>query len=308
MACTRRWLDRFTQQGLLQQGQDWQNCGTAYRASMADANTDADANTEAGQDWQWQADACWVKPQALVAACLKHPNIRCDWQAQINSINAISSDDAGWQVQAADGRLWQAASVVLAASVGSLALLQALPLAARGSALWRVQSKTLIKSAAGQAIFAPWSSAWNALLPLPEHTANAAHAASAPHACNGHGHFLPAVAGANGQEFWLSGATYLPSGSAAAANTAGAQTENLSRLCELLPALAAHFQAQDQQGQIQRFASVRCATATGFPLLQTLAPGLCLCTGFGSRGLSYAPLAAEFLAEQMGAFSLPSAS
>lgn len=286
MACTRRWLENFTQQKLLQQGLDWQACGTAH-STQWQKNTENAAEQNA---WLWQDDACWIKPQRLVAACLAHPAITCVWQV---TVTHIAPHNGAWQVQASDGRAWQAAAVVLAASVGSQALLQSMPQGAVRSPLWRVQNKQILIAAAGQVIYAPWQAGWNALLPMAAH---------APHACNGHGHFVPAVpavAAEGGQDFWFSGATYVHEADAQAANTDADEAENLARLHALLPSFSPVLAAQKQAGQIQRFVGVRCTTPTRLPVVQELQPSLWLCTGFGSRGLSHAPLAAKCLAENM---------
>ena len=254
MACTRRWLEHFSAQGSLQQGLDWQACGAAHSSQWAKKAPPPDAPA-----WQWQADACWVKPQRLVAACLAHPAITCEWQASVTSIVRHSS---AWQVQASDGRAWQAAAVVLAASVGSQALLQSMPQGAVRSPLWRVQNKQILIAAAGQVIYAPWQAGWNALLPMAAH---------APHACNGHGHFVPAVpavAAEGGQDFWFSGATYVHEADAQAANTDADEAENLARLHALLPSFSPVLAAQKQAGQIQRFVGVRCTTPTRLPVVQ----------------------------------------
>lgn len=305
MACTRRWLERFSAQGLLQRGLDWQACGSATNMSFGlHANPSSSGSALAPEsepasssastwaatataDWAWQAEACWVKPARLVAASLAHPNIACTWNVQVQALT--QQGDGSWQLLLADGRAWQSQRVLLAASVGSLALLRALPPGGRKSALLRLQNKMILTAVAGQALYGPWPSAWNALLPLPEH---------APHACNGHGHFIPAVPSAAG-DCWLSGATYLHEAQAAAADTDAGQAENLQRLTELLPDLAAPLAAQAAAGAIQRFNSVRCTTPNRLPVLEALAPGLWLNAGFGSRGLSHAPLAAEHLAEHL---------
>jgi len=296
MACTLRWLEAFSALGLLQPGQDWQRCGTAHNTLWAKnpaAQTAADTDSDSpSSPWLWQDDACWVKPQRLVAACLAHPAIACAWQAHITQLIPPSGAQGLWQVQAADGRAWQASAVVLAASVGSLALLQGLPLGAVRSVLWRLQTKQILRAVAGQAIYAPWQRAWNALLPM------AAQTQGAPHACNGHGHFLPAIPEADGA-FWLSGASYVEDTDAQAANTKAGQLENQQRLAELLPTFAPILAQQVQQGQIRRFIGLRCTTPTRLPELAQPLPGLWLQTGFGSRGLSHAPLAAEFLAAQL---------
>jgi tRNA 5-methylaminomethyl-2-thiouridine biosynthesis bifunctional protein len=161
--------------------------------------------------------------------------------------------------------------------------------------LRRLQDKHILSAVAGQAIYAPWLPKWNSLLPLPVH---------APHACNGHGHFVPAVPlregdGAGAGECWFSGATYVDSADAQAAHTDADEEANLQRLRELLPAFADTLTQQVNQGQIRRFVGVRCTTPTRQPMVQALAAGLWLCTGFGSRGLSHAPLAAEYLAQNL---------
>ena len=84
-----------------------------------------------------------------------------------------------------------------------------------------------------------------------------------------------------------------------AANDDTDQAENQQRLAELLPAFAPALQQQAEQGQIRRFMAVRCTTPTRLPELTQLGSGLWLNTGFGSRGLSHAPLAAEHLAQEI---------
>lgn len=289
LACTRRWLEDLSRLGLLQRGLDWQACGSAE--SLDFDQKKPHKQPASNPSWQWQADACWVKPARLVAACLAQPGIACMWQAQVAHIGA---QGAGWLVQLKDGRSLYADALVLAASVDSARLLRDLPPALPRSALGRFQLKQLLNASAGQVIYAPWQADWTGALPSAEH---------APHACNGHGHFVPAVpldmAGAEG-EYWFSGATYVDSADAQAANTAADEAANVQRLRELLPAFADTLAQQVRQGQIRRFVGVRCTTPTRLPKVQALAPGLWLCAGFGSRGLSHAPLAAEFLAAQIG--------
>jgi len=292
MACTRRWLEDFSAQGLLVPGQDWQACGSAHSTAFAKKQTKKQGKAAQEQEaWRWQPEVCWIKPQRLVAACLQQPSIRCVWQAQASALQALGD---GWQMLLADGRVLRARQLVLAASVGSSALLRGLPQGAAGSALRRLQDKNILNATAGQAIYAPWQRDWDALLPLTEH---------APHACNGHGHFVPAVScdEASGGDFWLSGATYVHEATAEAANTDAGQAENVQRLIELLPPFAPALQRQGVAGKIQRFVGVRCTTPTRLPVVAQLAHGLWLSAGFGSRGLSHAPLAAEWLAGQMSA-------
>lgn len=297
MACTRRWLEDFSQLGLLQRGLDWQACGTAESLDFDQKNPSPQPLTNPA--WQWQPQACWVKPARLVAACLAQPGIACTWQARVEK---IGQQGTGWVLQLADGRQLHADAVVLAASLDSARLLRDLPPAPPRSALGRFQRKQLLNASAGQVIYAPWQADWQRFLPpLPQPWLGSA--TQPPYACNGHGHFVPAVPQDDGRAYWYSGATYVDSADAQAANTAADEAANVQRLRELLPAFAPTLaqQQQGQQGQIQRFVGVRCTTPTRLPKVQALAPGLWLCAGFGSRGLSHAPLAAEFLAAQIGA-------
>lgn len=295
-ACTRRWLEDLTRLGRLQQGQDWQICGSAESLDFRHDNPGKAPVSP--PSWQWQADACWVKPARLVAACLAQEGIACAWQVRVER---IAAQGAGWALQLGDGRSCYADALVLAASVDSARLLRALPPAPLRSPLRRFQLKHLLNPSAGQAIYAPWQPEWGRFLPTvqkPQGTQGTQETQGTAHACNGHGHFVPAVPSAAG-DFWLSGATYVDSAHAQAADTLADEAANVQRLRELLPSFANTLAQQMAAGQLQRFIGVRCTTPTRLPMVQMLAPGLCLCTGFGSRGLSHAPLAAEYIAQKL---------
>ncbi len=280
MATTHAWLRELTAQGRLQQGQDWQPCGSAERAP-----------DNAG-GWLWQADAAWVKPQRLATACAQEAGVHSRYNTAVQSLHHANGL---WQVQLASGEYLQAPCILLAAAWPSQTLLQNLKAAALPqptALLQRLQHKKILNPTAGQAIYAPWQPEWAEHLPL--------HKQHSPHACNGHGHFVPAVPMGMGQtEYWLSGATYVHQASANAANSAEGEAANLQRLSELLPQLAPHVQAQQQVGLLQRFNGLRCTTPSRRPIVGELAHGLWLAAGFGSRGLSHAPLAAEHLAQRI---------
>ena len=88
--------------------------------------------------------------------------------------------------------------------------------------------------------------------------------------------------------------------------------ENLTRLRSLLPNvaddLAGQFLAAEESLNAPKgWSGVRCATPNRLPLvapLPTRQPAW-LCTGMGSRGLSFAALCAELLAARLHAEPLP---
>ena len=291
-------------QRLLRAGTDWQLCG-ALHIPLRQAQT-------GDQPVVWHAEAAWVKPAALVRAWLEQPSISFKGGVRVqrvscvpaqnslnspNSQNSLESPDSSpasppslhdntlvWQVFDAAGQcVAEASAVVIAASVASG------PLA--GLALHGV---------AGQIITGPWNSAWqsaSALCSDPQH-ADANH-----HALNGHGHFIPAIAGATGEpDFWLSGSTYEHG------NTFGGITDqgidaNCQRLALLMPD-AAHLLGQEQQAHsLGAWAGVRCTTRDRLPAAGPVEPralpGLYTSVGMGSRGLSFAAICGQLVAQQI---------
>ena len=269
MAATRALLEKLTAQGLLQHGRDWQACGTW----QLDKNAGS---------YDYQAEACWIKPAALVAACLQHPNIQF---AGGQTALAINAEGAQWQVSTQD-QVWRHAhTVVMAAAVDCTPLIA-------GLQAEHNLGRIILNTCAGQVLMGDWQ---------------AQDADCLPHdsaAYNGSGHFMPAVPTADGGAFWLSGATYVEGTRSRAAIAQDADTEddwnrNKLRLAELLPNCAPQLLARTEA--LHTWAGVRCTTPTRLPMVRELAPGLWLSTGFGSRGLSYAPLAAERLAASVQA-------
>ena len=269
MAATRALLEKLTQQGLLQHGRDWQACGTWQFDKSAGS-------------YDYQAEACWIKPAALVAACLQQPNIQF---AGGQTALAIQAEGALWQVHTQE-QVWRHAdTVVMAAAVDCTPLIAGLQ---AEHALGRI----ILNTCAGQVLMGDWQ---------------AQDADCLPHdsaAYNGSGHFMPAVPRADGGAFWLSGATYVEGTRSRAAIAQDADTEddwnrNKLRLAELLPNCAPQLLARADA--LHTWAGVRCTTPSRLPMVRELLPGLWLNTGFGSRGLSYAPLAAQRLAASLSA-------
>jgi tRNA 5-methylaminomethyl-2-thiouridine biosynthesis bifunctional protein len=87
------------------------------------------------------------------------------------------------------------------------------------------------------------------------------------------------------------------------------QANNFKHLEQLLPSLACHLAAAFATGTLKTWKNTRCVTADRLPAVGPLQasdqPGLWLCAGMGSRGLSFSVLCAELLAARFGAEPLP---
>lgn len=304
---------------LLIQGQDWSPCGALQRAGKL------------GPQARWFGEAAWVKPAALVAAWLTHPHITLHMGAQVHSVQQLkptgqakeiaygatqitsSAPAAGrWQVSNAQGTaLAQADAVVLANAYQAGDLLRQMhsnsqPLSAKPvlptlSAL--VRAADALHAVAGQVIFGPWTTDWQALWPhlMPELAAhNPASTHTNPCAINGNGHFIPALPWQGGL-FWLSGSTYEHDTPHNPQVTPQGINANLQRLQQLIPAAKNLLTAQHNAGLVQAWAGARCTTRDRLPLVGAVspleAPGLYACTAMGSRGLSFAALCAQHLAD-----------
>ena len=131
-----------------------------------------------------------------------------------------------------------------------------------------------------------------------------------PFPVNGHGSLVPALPLSNGadQLAWVTGSSFERDNARAETRPEDEQ-HNLSRLQSLLPAVADRLADQFESGQVKAWAGVRCATPSRLPALGPLgtlaAPDLWLCSGMGSRGLTFAALCAELLAARLHAEPLP---
>lgn len=279
---------------LLVQGQDWQPCGALQRAGKL------------GPQARWFGDAAWVKPAALVAAWLAHPRITLRSGAQVASLRKDATT-ACWQaIDSHHDVIGQADAVVLANSFGAQALLAGLQ-STDGDALLPPFAHSQVShlplhQVAGQVAYGPWTPQWQALWPqlLPE---LASHTNSSQIcAINGNGHFIPAIPW-QGQTIWLSGSTYEHDAPHAPQVTAQGIASNLQRLQQLIPAAVDVLAAQHQAGLIQGWAGTRCTTRDRLPLVGAVseadAPGLYVCTAMGSRGLSFAAVCGQHLADQV---------
>jgi len=227
----------------------------------------------------WHVKAGWIKPASLVRAWLAMPGV--SWRGHAAVGQLVRQGDA-WQVLDAAGlELTSAELVVLAAghASGALAATAGMvhPLALqaiRGQATWALHE-------AGTA---------NELPDCP---------------VNGHGSLIPAVPVAEGMA-WVTGSTFERDNTRTELRTDDEQ-HNFGKLQTLLPSAAKAVSSQFDRGVVQGWAGVRCATPSRLPSLGPLdnAPGVWVCSGMGSRGLTFAALCGELLAARLHGEPLP---
>ncbi len=251
---------------------DWSHAATAAQLEFAGlTNTDAAL---------WHPRACWIKPASLVNAWLNTPGVT--WQGNATAASLAVTHD-GWQVlDVAGSVLAEAAMVVIAAATGSPALaasVNPLPLA--------------LQAVRGQVSWAQHEAEQQGLPRFP---------------VNGHGSLFPGIPGPSGLR-WMIGSSYQRDDEDLAIRPAD-HLENLARLQALLPATAATLASAFRTEKIQGWAGIRCATPGRLPVLGRIATAasgaeVWVCSGMGSRGLSFAALCAELLAAQLHGEPLP---
>jgi len=253
---------------------DWTGPADAARLAQCGLPPDAPA--------LWHARAGWIRPAALVDAWLAAPGVLSQGRSAVSRLSHASGQ---WQVWDAQGReLARAELVVLAAGYASRAL------AARAEA--ENAGELALQAIRGQV-------SWG------QHEPGTAGALPA-FPVNGHGSLAPAVplAGKAGGLSWVMGSSFERDNSKAEIRPED-DHHNFSRLQSLLPDTARALAAQFESGKVQSWAGVRCATPSRLPMLGPLAAGLWVCSGMGSRGLSFAALCGELLAARLHAEPLP---
>ena len=235
----------------------------------------------------WHVQAGWIKPAALVRAWLATPGITWRGGSQVTS---LAAQGALWQVLDKTGGVVASADVVvISAGYASGLLLARLP-----ATLAAVPAR--LQAIRGQVTFGLQKDAAN----LP------------PFAVNGHGGLIPAITTPEGP-MWLMGASYERD---VKAPTIKAQdhADNLARLQTLLPDAAEVLVDQFSPESAQAWVGIRCATPNRLPLVGRVdvsesspgsSSGLWVCTGMGSRGLSFAALCGELLAARLHGEPLP---
>jgi len=288
---------------MLRHGTDWGHTGVLQRSLAGDGLNLPPAWTQgqsrAGSDWcspatpgtlaaagllakssgLWHAQAGWVKPAALVNAWLGEPGIT--WRGNVK-VSEVTPSDEIWQVRDQAGNmLAEADLVVLAAGFASQTL-----------AVNAGAAQPDLQAIRGQVTFGLQEDSDQ----LP------------PFAVNGRGGLITAITTSDGP-MWLMGAGYERDAQVPDLKSQD-HADNLMRLQILLPDAAVALAGQFSSQQARGWAGIRCATPNRLPLLGPVAttdskPGLWMCTGMGSRGLSFAALCAELLAAQLHGEPLP---
>ena len=311
---------------LLRHGVDWGHTGVLQRQLDVDATTSPPncdtPKSSAAIEWcspasnrtlaaaglaqesraLWHVNAGWIKPTTLVSAWLASPGIRWQGGVHVAKLVCITGKDTRgeksglesrqggrqqiWQVHDVSGKLLaQADLVVVCAGYDSRALARA-----SGASVPHLQALR------GQVTFGLQKDADT----LP------------PFAVNGNGSLISAVTTPSGP-IWLVGASYERDATVPDLQ-ASDHAENLNRLQTLLPHAAPALADQFDPARACGWAGIRCATPNRLPLLEQLVTtdlgpgnnaGLWICTGMGSRGLTFAALCGEVLAAQLHAEPLP---
>ncbi len=286
------------QQGkaLLRQEEDWQHCGVLQRvmpgadkhlpialgqswpeaagdwSRMADARELLASGLAATDKAFWHSAAAWIKPASLVNAWLATPGIT--WRGTSKAAG-LAAGHGVWQVLDPAGQiLADAELVVLAAGYGCGVLASGL-----------TKKPPALQPIRGQV---SWCAATDGAGETP---------------VNGHGSFIPSVPTASG---WVSvfGATFERDKEQPDIKPQDHE-ENLHRLEELLPGKVSTIPTG-----LEGWAGIRCATPGRLPLVAPIAVApaqaqVWMCTGMGSRGLSFAYLCAELLAARLHGEPLP---
>jgi len=232
----------------------------------------------------WHAQAGWIRPAALVDAWLATPGVRSYGRSAVSRLNQDLQASGPWQVfDVQERELARADLVVLAAGFASRAL------AAGADA--QADHELALQAIRGQVSWGRHEPGTAGALP--------------PFPVNGYGSLAPAVPLAEaGGLAWVMGSSFERDNPLAETRPED-DRHNFSRLQTLLPETARALASQFEAGRVRSWAGVRCATPGRMPALGPLAPGLWVCSGMGSRGLSFAALCGELLAARLHAEPLP---
>lgn len=260
-------------------GLAWSQAATAMQCATVGLPPDAPA--------LWHHRAGWLRPAALVATQLRHPNIRFIGHTHISQVTQVTrpqSTGHGWQ--ALDGDQHAVAQADIAIIATGSASIPFLP------AHWRLQPLR------GQVTWGRCTAGNAAALP--------------PGPVNGSGNLVPHVPDADGP-FWIMGSTFERDVTAlpvSPADQAAAHAHNLGKLAQLLPASAAQLAPAFTPGDPAcrpTWGRVRLASHDRLPIVGPVpgAPGLFALTALGARGITLSTLCGELLAAQLHAEPLP---
>ena len=236
----------------------------------------------------WRAEALWLKPQALIRACLSTPSVTLQCKAAVQRLHC----EAGkWQALDARGHALASSELLVLCNAMDAARLLAKTDESAADALSSAARSALAQL---RPVFGSISSGPATDLPgrpgLP---------------VQGQGHFLPAVPSPQGL-LWLAGAGFEADDSASEADCHQA---NLARITQLLPDVSPTLQAQYRAGQLGLWRGQRCVSHDRLPLIGPATAsgenGLWMCLAMGARGLTFAALCAQLLTARLMADPLP---
>jgi tRNA 5-methylaminomethyl-2-thiouridine biosynthesis bifunctional protein len=262
-------------------GQDWAPTGVLER--------NIDSERLATQDI-WHPQGAWLKPAQLVRAWLSQAGITFMGKAEVRQLRQRAG---AWELLDAQGQvLCRTMRVVLANACGAVALLQRL-----------LQDEPQRAPDLGRL---PAMQGMRGLLSWARHD-DADAAAFPPQPVNGSGSMVPRIP-IDGGSAWFMGSSYQPADQPERADQDN-HLGNWQHLRQLLPELADVLQQKFEAGELNSWKKTRCVTSDRLPVVGPLesseAPGLWICAGLGSRGLSFSVLCAELLAARWGAEPWP---
>ena len=242
----------------------------------ASAKTLAAARLPPGSTALWHVQAGWLKPCALVSAWLASPGVTWLGGAPVAKVEKSGNT---WCLRDAAGIVLAEADLIV---------------------LCAGQASRLLAETAGAVP--------PELQPVRGQITHGLQLDSQrlpPFPINGHGGLIPGITTPNGA-MWLMGASYERDISQPTLKPHD-HVDNLARLQTLLPSAVASLEEQFHPNQAQGWAGIRCTTPNRLPVVSPLAgiSNAWLCTGMGSRGLSFAALCGELLAARLHAEPLP---
>nr|WP_315465253.1 FAD-dependent oxidoreductase [uncultured Rhodoferax sp.] len=237
--------------------------------------------------------AGWIKPHALVAAWLAHPDIAVQYGADVHH---VEPRDATWSLlDAQDKELQNADVLVFANAYGARAMLSEARMAPHRAPTLPLTLGDL-QAVHGTASMGSMSQdqarTWG----------------TTPH--NGHGCFIATPHGSD-TNFWLAGSSFEPDAEPCAqsmsahhlAPLAEQHASNLARLNVLLPERGEALAAQFSGGGPASWSGTRCVTHDRLPLAGPVDAqgrnGLWMHLGMGARGLTFSALGAELIAARI---------
>ena len=264
---------------MLKEGEDWAPSGTLERC------------LDGGMEMKdiWHPQAAWLKPGPLVRAWLAQPGITFKGMAPVGSLRPMG---AQWELLDDEDHVIACADrVVLANACGVASLLSKLD-ATHGHLAKSRHQLPALRGVRGQVSWAMHAQTPEAVFP--------------PAPVNGAGSVIPRVpfshSGRTGAA-WFVGATYQPDDQSEYGNSQN-HAANLARVQRLLPELGQQLREQFASNRVAAWKGTRCVTSDRLPMVGAVndsgRPGLWICAGMGSRGLSFSVLCAELLAAQWG--------